>query len=187
MRITEVHAVYPRYRHVAPSWRTHFWQIVVRIDTDAGVCGWGYGGGGEGAERVVNGHFRELLLGREVGAEGEQIARIWDELYRASVPYGRRGIAIMALSGVDLALWDRASRCGSSWAAAAKGIASAPTPRAGRCRGAAIAASPPPRRRSGCGPRRLPVMMPTSQRGRRFRRPSPGPVRGGGCWGRRRC
>ena len=110
MRITEVHAVYPRYRHVAPSWRTHFWQIVVRIDTDAGICGWGYGGGGEGAERVVNGHFRELLLGREVGADGEQIARIWDELYRASVPYGRRGIAIMALSGVDLALWDLAGR-----------------------------------------------------------------------------
>lgn len=110
MRITEVHAVYPRYRHVAPSWRTHFWQVVVRVDTDAGVCGWGYGGGGEAAVSIVNGHFRELLLGREVGADGAEIARVWDELYAACVPYGRRGLAIMALSGVDLALWDLAGR-----------------------------------------------------------------------------
>jgi len=31
---------------------------------------------------------------------------IWDDLYHASLPYGRKGIAVMALSGVDLALWD---------------------------------------------------------------------------------
>jgi len=110
MRITEVHAVYPKNHHVGSSWRTHFWQIAVRIDTDTGVCGWGYGGGGEGAVRVVNGHFRDLLLGREVEADQEGIARTWDELYKACVPYGRRGIAIMALSGIDLALWDLAGR-----------------------------------------------------------------------------
>jgi len=46
MKIIDVKAVYPNYLHVKPSWRTHFWQIVVRIDTDAGVSGWGYGGGG---------------------------------------------------------------------------------------------------------------------------------------------
>ena len=32
--------------------------------------------------------------------------RIWDRLYYESIPYGRKGIAMMALSGVDLALWD---------------------------------------------------------------------------------
>jgi L-rhamnonate dehydratase len=105
MKITGVKAVYPRYRHVVPSWRTHLWQIVVRVDTDAGVFGWGFGGAGKAAVEVVNGHLRELLLGREVGSI-EDIARLWDELYRASAPYGRRGVGIMALSGVDLALWD---------------------------------------------------------------------------------
>ena len=29
-----------------------------------------------------------------------------DTLYYESIPYGRKGIAMMALSGVDLALWD---------------------------------------------------------------------------------
>jgi L-alanine-DL-glutamate epimerase-like enolase superfamily enzyme len=46
MKITDIKAIYPRYQHVPHSWRTHFWQIVVRVETDAGVAGLGYGGGG---------------------------------------------------------------------------------------------------------------------------------------------
>ena len=34
------------------------------------------------------------------------MTEIWDRLYYESIPYGRKGIALMALSGVDLALWD---------------------------------------------------------------------------------
>ena len=109
MKITDVSAVYPDYQHVAASWRTHFWQIVVRIESDAGVVGFGYGGGGVAAVEVVNRHFRELLVGRAVDGV-EDIRAIWEALYAASLPYGRKGIAVMALSGVDLALWDLLSR-----------------------------------------------------------------------------
>ena len=63
MKITDVKAVYPNYRHVVPSWRTHFWQIVVRVEPGAGVIGLGYGGGGVAAVEVVNRHFRELMDG----------------------------------------------------------------------------------------------------------------------------
>ena len=105
MRITTVEAIYPDYQHVAPSWRTDLWQIVVRIETDRGHTGFGYGGGGRASLQVVNGHFRELLTGRSFDSP-EDIAAIWDHLYAESIPYGRKGIAIMALSGVDLALWD---------------------------------------------------------------------------------
>ena len=109
MKIADVNAVYPDYRHVAPSWRTHFWQIVVRVESDAGAVGFGYGGGGVAAVEVVNRHFRELLVGRTVDSV-EDIRTIWDLLYAASLPYGRKGIAVMALSGIDLALWDLLSR-----------------------------------------------------------------------------
>ncbi|MFQ6028357.1 MAG: enolase C-terminal domain-like protein [Dehalococcoidia bacterium] len=88
-----------------PSWRTHFWQIVVRVESDAGVAGLGYGGGGVASVEIVNRHFRELLLGRDVNNIAH-ISAIWDDLYDASMPYGRKGLAIMALSGVDLALYD---------------------------------------------------------------------------------
>lgn len=46
MKITEVKAVYPKYQHPLAAWRVHFWQIVVRVETDAGLVGLGYGGGG---------------------------------------------------------------------------------------------------------------------------------------------
>lgn len=105
MKITSVSAVYPHYENVVKSWRTNLWQIVVRVETDRGVTGFGYGGGGKAAVEVVNGHFAELLVGTELDSP-ETIQRTWDFLYEASIPYGRKGIAIMALSGVDLALWD---------------------------------------------------------------------------------
>ena len=105
MKITEVRAVYPNYRYVVPSWRTHFWQIVVRIETDVGAVGFGYGGGGVAGVEIVNRHFRELLLDREINGLAD-IVDTWDYLYDQSLPYGRKGLAMMALSGVDLALHD---------------------------------------------------------------------------------
>lgn len=105
MKIKSVSAVYPNYRHTAPSWRTHLWQIVVRVETDTGQTGWGFGGGGKAAVEIVNGHFAEILIGRSIGSVAD-IGDTWDFLYAESIPYGRKGIAIMALSGVDLALYD---------------------------------------------------------------------------------
>ena len=109
MNITSLKAVYPRYRHVPPSWRTHLWQIVVCVETDAGVVGLGSGGGGVAAVEVVNRHMAELVVGSTVDSS-DDIAKIWDQLYFASMPYGRKGVAIMALSGIDLALWDALGR-----------------------------------------------------------------------------
>ena len=105
MQIESLKAVYPNYKNVASSWRTHLWQIVVEVRTDTGVVGYGYGGGGLASLPVVNGHFNELLVGEELNSP-EDVMRIWDRLYYESIPYGRKGIAMMALSGVDLALWD---------------------------------------------------------------------------------
>jgi L-rhamnonate dehydratase len=31
---------------------------------------------------------------------------MWDQMWRGSMPYGRKGLAIQAISAVDLALWD---------------------------------------------------------------------------------
>ncbi len=128
MRIRDIQAIYPRYNHPANTWRTHFWQIVVRVEMDGGIVGWGYGGGGVGSVEVVNRHFRELLVGREFSSI-EEIAQLWDMLYRACLPYGRGGIAIMALSGVDLALWDALGKAENqrvcdllSWAETARSL-----------------------------------------------------------------
>ncbi|MQG37005.1 MAG: hypothetical protein FI719_01495 [SAR202 cluster bacterium] len=105
MKIASVKALYPKYKHTVPSWRTHLWQIVVRVETDTGQTGWGFGGGGKAAVEIVNGHFSEILVGRPLNSLSD-ISEIWDYLYTESIPYGRKGIAIMALSGIDLSLYD---------------------------------------------------------------------------------
>ena len=65
MKITDVRAAYPKWKFAgAPGrWQRHFWQIVVRVDTDKGVIVLGYGGGGKPGVEVVNSHLRELLVG----------------------------------------------------------------------------------------------------------------------------
>ena len=106
MKIIEVRAVYPRWaRPASDAWQSHFWQIAVRVTSDTGHVGWGYGGGGRPAVQIVNQHLSRFVIGRGIEST-EDIRATWQSLYRASLPYGRGGIAMMALSGVDLALWD---------------------------------------------------------------------------------
>jgi L-rhamnonate dehydratase len=45
-----------------------------------------------------------------IGENPLNISYLWDKLYRGSVLYGRRGLAINAISGVDIALWDIAGK-----------------------------------------------------------------------------
>lgn len=102
MQITDVRAIQPAGNNSPPDWRTSLGQILVAIDTDAGITGYGVGGGGLAGQHVVKTVLRDLLLGRNP----EDISQLWEEMYQATLAFGRKGIAIMAISGVDLALWD---------------------------------------------------------------------------------
>jgi L-rhamnonate dehydratase len=66
------------------------------------LTGYGVGGGGLAGVHVVRTVLRDAVLGREA----EPVEQLWQMLYDATLPFGRKGLAIMALSGVDLALWD---------------------------------------------------------------------------------
>src|ERR1700749_4101354 len=102
MKITDVRAVQPIAAGSPPDWRTSLGQILVAIDTDHGLTGYGVGGGGLAGVHVVKNVLRNFLLVRDP----EPIEDLWRSMYDATLPFGRKGIAIMALSGVDLALWD---------------------------------------------------------------------------------
>ncbi len=77
-------------------------SIVVEITTAAGVTGVATGFGGPPAAWLIQHHFRRFLI----GADARQINLIWDQMFRASMPYGRKGLPVAAISAVDLALWD---------------------------------------------------------------------------------
>lgn len=102
MKITNVRSVQPVAANSPPDWRTSLGQILVAIDTDTGLTGYGVGGGGLAGVLVVRSVLRDVTLGQDP----ERIDDLWHAMYRATLPFGQKGIAIMALSGVDLALWD---------------------------------------------------------------------------------
>jgi L-rhamnonate dehydratase len=102
MRITNVRAVQPDSPGCPPDWRTSMGQILVAIDTDRGLTGYGVGGGGAAGLHVVRTVLRDLLLDEDPAP----VEVLWERMYRATLPFGRKGLAIMAVSGVDLALWD---------------------------------------------------------------------------------
>jgi L-rhamnonate dehydratase len=72
----------------------------VEIATDKGVKG--YGSGGMAGGEIVEGHLTKLLLGEDPF----DIERLWDTMWRSTLHYGRMGVVVNAISGVDNALWD---------------------------------------------------------------------------------
>lgn len=75
-------------------------SFTVEIATDKGIKGYGSGGPGGGA--IVEQHLMKLLVGKDPF----DVERIWDIMWRSTMSYGRMGIAMHAISGVDLAIWD---------------------------------------------------------------------------------
>ncbi|MHB0871013.1 MAG: mandelate racemase/muconate lactonizing enzyme family protein [Chloroflexota bacterium] len=84
--------------------------LLVEVDTDEGASGIGFLTGLEvafGSEiRTIELVIREGLKPMVVGEELFRTERIWDKMYRGTLRFGRRGAAVRAMSGVDMAIWD---------------------------------------------------------------------------------
>ena len=106
MKITDIRATVPIEAKVPQDWRGWFAQILVMVESEDGSRGYGMGGGGEAGTHVVNTALRHEL----VGADATAVEELWDHMYRSTLAYGRKGLALMAISGVDLALWDLRGR-----------------------------------------------------------------------------
>jgi galactonate dehydratase len=90
-----------------PVWVGHRNQMLVKVETDQGIYGWGESGL-SGRELAVAGaiqHYREFLVGRDP----LQISRIWQEVYRSQYFEGGR-VLLAALSAIDIALYDIAAK-----------------------------------------------------------------------------
>jgi D-galactarolactone cycloisomerase len=78
---------------------------LIKIETDEGIVGWGScSGNGELIELIVARILKPILLGMNP-TESEEI---WERAYvrGGHKEFGTRGVGIVALSGVDIALWD---------------------------------------------------------------------------------
>ena len=46
------------------------------------------------------------IIPRVIGKDASAVEEIWQDLWQATMTYGRGGIATMAMSALDIALWD---------------------------------------------------------------------------------
>ena len=87
-----------------------FNQVLVEINTDEGIIGYGeaFGYGvPHGVVEVINHTLKPMLI----GSDPRMILPTVDRLFRQTHIYGRYGITTFAISGVDIALWDIAGKC----------------------------------------------------------------------------
>jgi L-rhamnonate dehydratase len=86
-------------------------DLVVLVHTDEGITGIGEVDSAPDAVaalvRQPGSHaIANSLRGLLVGEDPLDVEGLWNRMYRGLIYVGRRGIAVHALSGVDIALWD---------------------------------------------------------------------------------
>jgi len=77
-------------------------SMVVEVELTNGMVGVGISIGGEPGCYIVEKHLAMFVEGQDP----RNVEYIWDQMWRATINYGRKGLPIQALSAVDLAIWD---------------------------------------------------------------------------------
>ncbi len=112
MKITDIRTVPLSYRCEPPYGSAGGMQaarggLLVEIETDDGITGIGEAGvGGGSARHVIDNLLRPMLLGEDpLLIEG-----LWQKMFARTRQFGRRGIVMNGISGIDIALWDIAGK-----------------------------------------------------------------------------
>lgn len=98
---------YPGYEQSRRSFGLNvLGTLVVQIEADDGTVGFGVTTAGEPGAWIVERHLARFLEGAPVTA----IEKIWDQMFRSTLFYGRKGLVLNVISAVDLALYDLLGR-----------------------------------------------------------------------------
>src|SRR5450631_736844 len=80
----------------------HGW-VLVEIFTDAGLVGLGNAALSPLVTKsCIDTYLKPLLI----GADPWDIEFLWQQMYRRTMAFGRKGVGMVAISAVDIALWD---------------------------------------------------------------------------------
>jgi L-rhamnonate dehydratase len=91
------------YNSLLESRRDPTFMVIVRVTADDGTYGLGCVGLGSGA---LTSFIETTLAPLVVGANIFDVELLWEKMYRATINVGRKGLALEAISGIDIALWD---------------------------------------------------------------------------------
>ncbi|CBV40922.1 L-rhamnonate dehydratase [Halomonas elongata] len=84
------------------TFRFHGWTTV-EIETDNGLVGLG---NVALAPRIAKAIIDQYLAPLVIGQDPFDYEYLWQRMYRATHAWGRKGIGMAAISGVDIAIWD---------------------------------------------------------------------------------
>src|SRR5580658_3414064 len=80
----------------------HSW-LICEIFTDNGLVGIGNAAlSPRVTKQVIDLYLKPLLVGQDPW----DIERLWQHMYRKTMAFGRKGIGMVAISAIDIALWD---------------------------------------------------------------------------------
>ncbi len=80
--------------------------VVVEVETASGIVGQGFIQTLRGGMRTIAACLDEMIKPLVLGEDATYVEKLWQKMYRATYWQGRMGIALNALSLVDIALWD---------------------------------------------------------------------------------
>lgn len=94
---------YPEYRQSRQTFGLNvLGTLVVEVEASDGTAGFAVTTGGDIGAWIVEKHLSRFVEGQRV----TDVEKMWDQMFNGSLFYGRKGIVLNAISGVDLALWD---------------------------------------------------------------------------------
>jgi L-rhamnonate dehydratase len=97
---------FPEFKRIRSLWLPTWETVWVKVTAEDGTWGLGCCSFGRPVAAIIEDHFARVLVGQDALA----IDRLWDLMFRLTKPYGTVGLASVAISGVDLALWDLAGK-----------------------------------------------------------------------------
>lgn len=101
--ITNPMSRYPKYSGSRSSWGVaKVPSVIVEIEDEQGRVGVSASTGSEAAAFIIEQHLSMFVEGQSV----RDRSYMWDLMWRASIHYSRKGLAVHAISAIDIALWD---------------------------------------------------------------------------------
>ena len=80
--------------------------LIVKIETAEGMIGTGHlhplAGGLKTIEMCINEMLSPIIIGETI----DDIPYLWSKMWKSTFIQGRMGITVMAMSAIDIALWD---------------------------------------------------------------------------------
>lgn len=109
MKVTKITSMILRTPMKTPFTSARGWwyktknAMLVHVETDAGIDGWGEAyGPAECTKTVVD----NLLASQVIGSDPQDTDVIWERMYQRIEDYAPRGFGVAAISAIDTALWD---------------------------------------------------------------------------------